>query len=276
MFRNDPGRKNTMRKQIILTLLLTMSLAACVIPIGGASTAPSDTATISPTATATETQTPTPEDTATPTETPTPEVKQFPICQIENFRDCPITVDDLFNGEYHRWLKTLSKPFDPAKLKWVPMQLINGPGLPVIGYDTNTAPNYRDRSTAPFRRNITSGITTYQGSDYLIIPIEYADPQDPGNPEKNVWVIGVMPIIIKANEQLVVNVWKNKMNIAPIVTSDTYWSGDGRQVSLITKSFAQDPKMAEHFQNFLAGNVNALDGKVVQIEIATTTYHGFE
>lgn len=156
------------------------------------------------------TQTPTPEDTATPTETPTPEVKQFPICQIEKFRDCPITVDDLFNGEYHRWLKTLSKPFDPAKLKWVPMQLINGPGLPVIGYDTNTAPNYRDKSTAPFRRNITSGITTYQGSDYLIIPIEYADPQDPGNPEKNVWVIGVMPIIIKANEQLVVNDWKNK------------------------------------------------------------------
>lgn len=203
------------------------------------------------------------------------EAKQYPICQIEQFRDCPVVWEDLFNGDYFRGLKTLSKPFDPAKLKWVPMQLINGPGLPAIVYNTDTAPNYKDASSAPFRRNITSGVTTYQGSDYLIIPIEYADPNDPSNPEKNVWVIGVQYLPIKAREQLGVSVWKNEMNIAPIVTSDQNWA-DSRQLPLVTKSFEENPKMAEYFQSFLAGSLNALDGKVVQIEIATNTRHWFE
>ncbi len=99
MFRNDPDRKKPMRKQIILTLLLTMSLAACVAPNGDASTAPSATATVSPTASETPTQTPTPEATATPTETPTPEVtptetfapmelgtpEHFAQCKIEDY-----------------------------------------------------------------------------------------------------------------------------------------------------------------------------------------------
>jgi hypothetical protein len=202
-------------------------------------------------------------------------VKQFPICQLEKFRDCPIAVEDLFNGNYHRWLKTLSKPFDPAKLKWVPMELVNGPGLPFIGYDTSTAPNYKDESVAPFRRSVTGGVTTYQDMDYLIIPIEYADPKDPGNPEKNVWVIGVKPIIVKAREQIVISGWKNGMHIAPIVTSDKYWSNNS-EVPLLTKSFEENPDMAERFQSFLAGNVSALDGKMVQIEIATNNRHWFE
>jgi len=270
-----------MIKMLISSLLLASLLAACqpVAPIppvpGGATRSPATETAGVPTQTSTETPTPTPEATATPTETPTPEVKQFPICQIENFRDCPITVDDLFNGEYHRWLKTLSKSFDPAKLKWVPMQLIDGPGLPVIGYDTKTAPNYRNESVAPFRRNVTSGVTTYQGSDYLIIPIEYADPKDPGNPQKNVWVIGVVLGITKANEQVVVDGWKNKMHIAPIVTSDKDWQ-DSSQIPLLTKSFEENPEMAKYFQSFLAGSLNALDGKLVQIMIAISSDHAFE
>ncbi len=258
-------------KRWLTLFLFTTLLAACSTPAAVTDIPLPPTVTLQPT----ETLTPTPEATATPTETPTPEVKQFPICQIEKFRDCPISVEDLFNGEYHRWLKTLSKPFDPAKIKWVPMQLINGPGLPFIGYDTKTAPNYRNESTAPFRRSVTGGVTTYQGSDYLIIPIEYADPQDPGNPQKNVWVIGTEPIIIKANEQLVVSVWKNKMHIAPIATSDKHWS-DRSQVPLLTKSFEGNPKMAEYFQEFLAGNLSALDGKLVEIEIGTSSDHWFE
>lgn len=264
-------------KKIAFALLLVLLFAVACVPAGS-----QNVPTISPTLTLDAStpdtsipETPTLEATATPTETPTPEVMQFPICQIEKFRECPITVDDLFNGEYLRWLKTLSKPFDPAKLKWVPMEEISYPNGRIIVYDTKTAPNYRNESSAPFRRNITSGVTTYQGSDYLIIPIEYADPKDPGNPEKNVWVIGVELLFTKAYGQNAPNTWKNKMHIAPIVTSDGYWA-NGASVPLATKSFEEDPKMAERFQSFLAGNVSALDGKVVQLALGTDTAHFFE
>ncbi len=119
-------------KRWLTLFLFTTLLVACSTPAAVTDTPLPPTVTLQPT----ETLTPTPEAMATATETPTPEVKQFPICQIENFRDCLITVDDLFNGNYLRWLNTLSKPFDQSKIKQVPMEVVFGN---IITYNTKTA-----------------------------------------------------------------------------------------------------------------------------------------
>ncbi|MCL5611637.1 MAG: hypothetical protein M1485_03655 [Chloroflexi bacterium] len=270
-----------MRKQIILTLLLTMSLAACVIPIGGASTAPSATATISPTATATETPTPTPEATATPTETPTPEVKQFPICQIEKFRDCPITVDDLFNGNYLRWLNTLSKPFDQAKIKQVPMEVVFGN---IITYNTKTAPNFRDPATAPFRRDVTAGYASYQGIDYIVMPVEYFDPK---HPDKNQWVITVYSMYWPGHNQEktnkntlpAINAWRKNMKITAITNNDIANNDitGNAEDPLGKMTFDNNPDMAERFGKFVSGeDMGALSkpGIVLLNMIGVTTSGG--
>jgi|GEM_PF-2320608 len=212
-------------------------------------------------------------------------VKEYPICATENFRDCPVPVEDLFNGNYHRWLKTLSQPFDPEKIKFVPMQI----DREAIIYETSTAPNYEDPETRPFRRNVTSAITELTAEDgrtyrYMILPVEYADPTDPGNPDKNVWVIGfsiMNKVDFKQNAigdesesivQVGIDMWMNDMNIAPIVTGYEY------RLTNIPLALAQktwnmmgDEEMTIRMERFRQGDPSALDGLVVKLTIARVT-----
>ena len=198
-----------------------------------------------------------PQATATPTETPTPEVKQFPICQIEQFRDCPITVDDLFNGNYLRWLNTLSKPFDQSKIKQVPMQVMFGN---IIFYNPKTAPNFRDPATAPFRRDVTAGYASYQGIDYIVMPVEYFDPK---RPDKNRWVITVNSMYWpghnqeKANKTLAaenVYIWRKYMRVTAICNDDAASNiVEGPEDPLVKKTFDNNPDMAERFNKFISG-----------------------
>ena len=213
-------------------------------------------------------------------------IKEYPICAPENFRDCPVPVEDLFNGNYHRWLKTLSQPFDPEKIKFVPMEI----DREAIIYQTSTAPNYEDPETRPFRRNVTSAITELMAEDgrtyrYMILPVEYVDPNDPSNPDKNVWVIGftvMNKIDSKQNTigkeksnvlmQEVIDMWMNDMNIAPIVTGYEYpFSDIPMALAQMTWNKVGDEEMADRMERFRQGDPSALDGLVVKLTIARVT-----
>ena len=268
-------------KRIAFTLLFLLFLASACVP-AGSQNAP----TVSPALTL-ETSThltpdtptpdtPTPEATATPTETPTPEVKQFPICQIENFRDCPITVDDLFNGNYLRWLNTLSKPFDQSKIKQVPMIIVDNEIL----YDIRTAPNFNDPSTRPFRRDVTAGHVVFNGNDYIAMPVEYFDPR---HPDKNQWVItlcGAYSPGYSMNDEIIQNairVWETEMHITPIETNDLLPFRNIKD-QLIAKTFDNNPDMADRFQRFVDGDISALSdpGIVLFTNILTTNGHWYQ
>jgi hypothetical protein len=202
------------------------------------------------------------------------EIKDYGVCTPEDFRRCEIPAEDLFNGKYLTFLRTLAKPFDPNKIKTVPYQTITSAGGPVIVYQINSTPNFSDESVAPFRRNVTSGFVKADPKDtevgqhpilgYMVLPIEYPDPEDPANKDKNIWVIGIEPIRTQ-DEQLIQNttdVWTNKMHIAPIVQSSKN-PFDGSQTPLVQRSFIVDPLLSVKFDKFIKGDTRILDGKVV-------------
>ena len=215
----------------------------------------------------------------TPTEistlvVPTPEViKEFPICKIEKFRDCPITAEDLLNGNYFRWLQTLSKPFDQSKIKEVPFAetvVASSPSQPhAIIYNPATAPNFSDPSTAPFRRNVTFGVLEYEvegvKSFAMIKPIEFYDKNEP---TRNKWVITLDSYYrngsypggdIAPYLAWDINAWKTYMRITPIAEG-TLSIHTGLEDPVLSQAYAAHPEMSDRFQRFLAGDVSALSG----------------
>ncbi len=209
------------------------------------------------------------------------EIKDYPICTTKKFRDCPISVEDSLNGSYLAFLKkNLSKPFDPSKFK-NPMPDLIRTDKGVIIYDPSTAPNFKDHESAPFRRNVTAGVVTMEdGKQYMLLPIEYPDPRDPTNPQKNVWVLGVQNLFGVSSgtvfpENLVareIDWWNNKLNIAPIHTD--YSSSPLNE--LIIKSQTQFPDIEERFDRFVAGDTTALDGVIVGLDITLSSGHWYE
>lgn len=211
-------------------------------------------------------------------------IKEYPVCITENFRDCEIgEVDDLFNGNYLAHLRTLSQPFDPEKFKDpMPGMIITSNGTMI--YDVASAPNFEDPETAPFRRNVTAGVV--YGSDgrmYMVLPIEYPDPSDPTNPEKNVWVIGIRNLFNPRNGEAIpessiqsdINIWLNNMNIAPIRTGlANPNSGTIDELAKIT--WDTHPDMEERFEAFRNGDTTALDGLVVELSVTTTSDQWYE
>jgi len=271
--------KKNLQKKILILLFLLIFLVSCASPT------PQPTATSAATFTPTQTLIPTltPTVTASATLSPTPtEVINYGICTPEQFRDCPIPEEDLFNGKYLAFLRTLSKPFDAAKMKQVPMITLSDGSLI---YDISNLPNFEDPSTAPFRRNVTAGMVEAFGHEYQIFPIEYPNPTDPLNSANNVWVIGVRALynpntgkplaggVVKEG----ISIWKDGMNIAPIVTSSAY-PGTGTIDPLIDMTFQQNgqEEMAARFDRFRNGDTTALDGLVVRIYIARSQNHWFE
>ena len=153
---------------------------------------PTAAATATPASTATEAATATPEDTATP------EITQYGWPgSPEQFRDVVIPSDDLLNGKYQEWLQTQSKLFDPTKIRTDVQLLFNPDGE--IAYLADKVPNFTGKYAGmePFRRYM-SGITTYQWLDYIVMPIEYFDPE---HPDKNEWVVTVAASGIKPKKR---------------------------------------------------------------------------
>ena len=127
----------------------------------------------------------------------------------------------------------------------------------IIVYNTKTAPNFRDPATAPFRRDVTAGYASYQGIDYIVMPVEYFDPK---HPDKNQWVITVnsmywprhnQEIINKKMPPRVINTWRKSMKITAILNSGT--GNINAEDPLVKKTFDNNPDMAERFNKFMSG-----------------------
>ncbi|MDK1080313.1 MAG: hypothetical protein QGD88_02440 [Anaerolineae bacterium] len=219
-------------------------------------------------------------------------VKEYALCPSpENFRDCPVPVEDLFNGRYHRWLKTLSQSFDSGQLKWVDM--MQHPFSPIIIYDDETAPNYKNVSERPYRRNVTAGTTALAMPDgtileYAILPVEFADPTDPQNPKKNFWVIGInelyrasigkTELAPKGIMREGMRIWVEKMNMAPFVMGNTHPYNANVVIALADMTWQKygEQEMRARFERFMSNDPSALDGMVLKVDIARSTKGVYE
>lgn len=208
------------------------------------------TTEVTPTNIATETANPTPPP-------PTPEIKQFSVCTPENFRDCPITVEDLFNGNYLKSLYTLSQPFNPSIVSGAPLTRFTND---MVSYPIGTAPNFDVKGSESFRRDVTAGHVQFQGIDYVVMPIEYFDKN---NPDQNQWVITVMPfnspghVFTKEEELHTINVWRQEMNITVFMAINKGFFS-GKPDPLVAKTFAKFPDMSERVDRFIEGDMSAL------------------
>lgn len=155
--------------------------------------------------------------TETPRATQTPEAAPFQSCQIEQYKDCVINAEDLFNGKYLEWLNTLSKPFDTSKFSKAPLIYYDNGELT---YQKTSAPNFNAPGSQPFRRDVTAGFTTYQGHNYIVMPIEFYNPT---HPDQSVWLITVanMDGMSDAQVQEQIAIWRNDMAVTLIGDSDT-------------------------------------------------------
>jgi hypothetical protein len=111
----------------------------------------------------------------------------------------------------------------------------------------------------PFNRKRTFGFTSYQDQDYLVMPIEYYDRNNPG---KNQWVITVVNITGWPDEyiQEQIKIWRNEMNVTAWVDSDVafFTPNPDPLVSLTTEKY---PDLVERIEKFVDyGNVSH-DGK---------------
>lgn len=248
---------NTQSKTLaVYAILFNLLLSGCGAgQVFGPTVTPTPTITFTPTLTPTATATFTPSATSTPTATftptatPTREIPQFKICSPEDFRDCPIDVEDIFDGDYLNWLYTLSKQFDPKSIKNVALENFSN----MIRYNTATVPNFTKKGTEPFRRDVTAGHITYLGHDYIVMPIEYFDIN---HPDKNQWVITVHPLYNDTHDfsdtevKARLNTWRNKMNITVILTNNIP-GFCSRPDPLVSMTFTNNSDMKDRFNRFI-------------------------
>jgi len=213
-----------------------------------------------------------------------PEVIDYGICPPENFRNCPVPAEDLFNGNYLRFLESLSVPFNPEKfIKTVPMSIL---WYNAIGYPEETAPNFEGVETTglasqtDFRKGRTSGYTEINGFKYRLIPTEYYDKD---NPDHNVWVIALGRIfhpddpnweVSEEHTNRFIKLWE-EMKYTPLVRQvvpPDYSTPDilaTRTFDLNGDGFAsqeEEEAMQELMDEFMAGNTRVLHGKVFLTE----------
>ena len=187
-------------------------------------------------------------------------------CQIENFRDCPIGAEELFDGTVDKWLETLSRPFDAEKVKEVPLQrYVLGKDFEVIGYNIGTSPNFENlgEQIPPFRRDVVAGYIALEQDgktyDYIFMPVEYWDK----NTGQSCWVKLVYPVGDEKAETELIRIWREQMNITPIVTTNHLV--DRATDPLVSMTFDNpDLLLEDKFESFVNGDVSALsDPKIV-------------
>lgn len=259
---NESGKVNIGFGVAMTAVTASLILTACgpgviippmpVTPDGGGTgpriteTSVSPTATEAPTATATNT----PEPTATATK----EIKQFPVCSVENYRDCEIQYQDLFNGNYLNWLNTLSKPFDESQVN-KDVKVVDFPGT-MITYGGSLGDPNKD----PVRRGVTVGYVLindgevgykewYGKREYAVLPIEFDVNGE------SVWRIFVMPKANNESDTTFINKVKQWLSGKSfgIITNEYYTglqSNGNTKDPLTTVSFDEDPNLPGELHSF--------------------------
>lgn len=226
-------------------------LAACAPQL------PSPTPTTVPTAarvppTATATNTPTAEPRATK------EFKQYAVCRVENYRDCVIPIEDLFDGSYSGWLRTLSKPFDsPQNLKPLLAYPDMSGSIVWFGTMSNTTPtmnhSFSNPSTAPLRRGVTVGYVDPNPDvnlEYAIVPIEFYCAN---SPSRSVWAIFALPDTSSVQDgafRKLVTDWQSGSSLGILRNDRVYGDASGPIDPLVARSFQLYPDLAQRIRNF--------------------------
>lgn len=199
------------------------------------------------------------------------DIPDYPVTKPENFRDNEISVEDLLNGNYFLSLNKLSRPFNSEKIKFVNFDTVTSTGTLTVVYDRSTAPNYENPDERPFRRDVTSAVVRYGDIDYLVAPIEYANPAFPSDPSKNVWVIGIYPMgmldggpLPAGKEERLLDVYLHGMNIPALLVGYEFSAGE---IPLTKHAWEQNgiEKMKQRMVDFISGDISKLDGYVVNI-----------
>ena len=218
---------------------------------------------------------------------------------MENFRKNIIPEGALLDGSLWRFLKTLSRSFDPGKMKKVAKietKYLTGYNQEVIVYDLDTAPNFRGIETigsdsqTDFRRVdfgylIDTSVLGIDGRQCLVTATEFCnwEAEDPRDPDNNAWVIHVYPTANPYSAKFVDHdstpeIWRHRMKYLPILTEAEYPLIQFEE-ELVTKRVV-DPLVYEFLNKytkgdrkkrvnrFVKGDRGALDGFVLLTRIA--------
>lgn len=233
--------------------IFCVALTACATP-----GRPTDVVTASPTTTATEKPTATPTATEVPA-TPTAEFTAtleatYPVCSLEKYRDCPISWQDLYNGKYLNWLKTLSQPFDESQVN-KDVKVVNFPGT-LITYGGS----FGNPNTDPVRRGVTAAFVEindgevgykdwYGKRDVAVLPVEFdVDGQ-------SVWRIFIMTKGNNESDSIFISnlkKWATGKSFG-IITNEYYTgvhSGGNTKDPLTVVSFEEDPNLPGELHTF--------------------------
>lgn len=217
-------------------------------------------------------------------------IKEYPICTPENFRDCEIPVEELFDGTYFRWLEEQAKTLACSPNMRTDVKMVEW-ARGVIIPDPDTAPNFTKPGSEFFIRDHTAGFTRFilpdeQEVHYVVMPLFMCDLSDQAK---------IYPIITvasayyptwkqqKSNQVFMADLvprWRKDMNITAIVAGDALQDPgrEGIKDPLVARTFAENPDMSGRFVDFVNGEFSALSkpGIVVLNQIASNRAHKYE
>ena len=245
---------NIVKKIFLLSFIVSILLSACGSSTPTTPSQPAPTVTQAPTIAVTAT----PINTSTPEPTATKEIKQYPICVAENYSECVIPYQDLFNGKYYNWLNAL--PVDPFNASKVEQLKCYGNSTEITFVGKPSANSFSSPETSMIRRGITVGITSIKDGEvgyqfygerkYLILPtFAYSDSE-----KKGVWLILLFPAGGWSDDQLKehIETWNNSGTL--MVIMNTYFSAqkaaNSSEDPLVVNTFKLFPDMQQRLDNF--------------------------
>lgn len=207
---------------------------------------------------------PTAEPTARPEPTATKEPKQFNVCSVENFRDCRISAEDLLDGSYLNWLKTIAPQISiPPKLWITPIGDDEENGIP----PTELVLHWEGSGTA-IRGDVTAAYIPptpkYGNKEYAVLTMFLANPNNPGGAsEPIICVTDNLEGVIKGGF-LETGLKKWKSNRPPYG-----FFTDSASDPLLAKAFKLHPDMQKRIENFLnTGDPSLLNAPGVLLRAA--------
>lgn len=194
-------------------------------------------------------------------------IKEFPWCKdMHKFEECVIEPADL--QEHGRFAQsTLTEDlFDPALLSFEPMTPMSvtygADGMYLIP-NIETAPNYKNEVTAPFKKNYMFGVTTIDGVDQYVIQVPYYI--EDVNAKDWPVITGVWRVSQGAYKLYNVDIFLDRMNIVPWNISDLSLATE--YINPRTEANFTLEEVQEIVEEMKKGNFANTNGLVLKFEI---------
>ncbi|MHB8777951.1 MAG: hypothetical protein ACYC6R_09340 [Anaerolineales bacterium] len=203
-------------------------------------------------------------------------IKEFSWCKdMHKFEECVIDEADL--QEHGRFAQsTLTEDlFDPTMLNFAPMTPMSvtyGVDGEYLIPNIETAPNYKNEATAPFKKDYMFGVTTIDGVDQYVIQVPYyvedVDAKD--------WpvITGVWRVSQGAYKLYNVDIFLDRMNVMPWNISDLTLAT--QFVNPKTDDNFTEAEVRQIIEEMRTGNFANANGLVLKFEIARVTGGWYE